>query len=81
MQLSRTTQLMTTFRGRMQLAAEAAAKEAENRSPLLDDPWLTPVSRLRGTSTTTASSGLRPKSVSTPSTSPFTPVPMPSSAV
>jgi hypothetical protein len=39
---------MTTFRGRMQLAAEAAAKEAENRSPLLDDPWLTPVSRLRG---------------------------------
>jgi hypothetical protein len=31
-----------------QLAAEDAAKEAENRDPLLEDPWLTPVSRLRG---------------------------------
>jgi hypothetical protein len=50
MQLSR-TQLMCSFRGRMRLAAEAAeaaAKEAENRSPLLNDPRLTPVSQLRG---------------------------------
>ena len=50
MSLSR-TQLMCSFRGRMRLAAEAAeaaAKEAENRSPLLDDPWITLVSRLRG---------------------------------
>lgn len=35
---------MTTFRGRLQLAAE----EAEKRSPLLGDPWVETVSSLRG---------------------------------
>jgi hypothetical protein len=46
MQLSR-TQLMCSFRGRMRLAAEAAEAAAQ-QAALLDDPWLAPVSRLRG---------------------------------
>jgi hypothetical protein len=46
MQLSK-TQLMTSFRGRMQLAAEAAgAEEADKKNSL--DPWFGPTSRLNG---------------------------------
>jgi hypothetical protein len=50
MSLSR-TELMCSFRGRMRLAAEAAeaaSQQAANRDPLLDDPWLTAASQLRG---------------------------------
>ena len=47
--LSRKAQLMCSFRGRMQLAAEAAAaEEAEKKNSLLNDPWFAPTSRLKG---------------------------------
>ena len=42
-------QLMCSFRGRMQLAAEAAAaEEAAKKNSLLNDPWFAPTSRLHG---------------------------------
>jgi hypothetical protein len=42
-------QLMTSFRGRVLLAAEAAAaEEASKKDPLLNDPWYGPTSRLKG---------------------------------
>ena len=48
MQLAK-AQLMCSFRGRMQLAAEeAAAEEAAKNNPLLNDPWYPPTSRLHG---------------------------------
>jgi hypothetical protein len=47
MQLSRRTQMMATFRGRMQLAAEAAAAErAAKVDPV--DPWHAVVGHLKG---------------------------------
>jgi hypothetical protein len=48
MQLSK-TQLMCSFRGRMQMAAEeGAAEEAAKKNSLLNDPWYAPTSRLHG---------------------------------
>ena len=48
MQLTK-TQLMTSFRGRIQLASEAAAaEEASKKNSLLNDPWYAPTSRLKG---------------------------------
>src|SRR4029077_447155 len=42
-------QLMTSFRGRLLLAAEAAAAEkAAKDNPLISDPWFAPTSRLKG---------------------------------
>jgi hypothetical protein len=41
--------LMSSFRGRMLLAAEAAAAdEAAEKNSLLNDPWYAPTSRLHG---------------------------------
>jgi hypothetical protein len=40
---------MTSFKGRLQLAAQAAAaEEASKNDSLLDDPWYAPTSRLHG---------------------------------
>ena len=40
---------MTSCRGRLQLAAQAAAaEEASKNDSLLDDPWYAPTSRLHG---------------------------------
>ena len=48
MQLTK-AELMCSFRGRMQLAAEeAAAEETAKKNSLLSDPWYAPTSRLHG---------------------------------
>ena len=48
MQLTK-TRLMTSFRARMQLTAEAtAAAEASKKNSLLNVPWHAPTSRLHG---------------------------------
>ena len=45
----RTAKLMSSFRGRMLLAAEAAAaEEAAKENSLSNDPWYAPTSRLHG---------------------------------
>jgi hypothetical protein len=45
----RTAKLMSSFKGRMQMAAEAAAAEkAAKDDPLINDPWCAPISRLKG---------------------------------
>ena len=49
MQLSSKAQLMTSFRGRLLLAAKtAAAEDPANNNSLLSDPWYAPTSRLKG---------------------------------